>query len=76
MLNLNYQVQTVTMRVSKNKWFWYIIVWCNLKFIYTCCRCGSNDTFTTGETLTFSGGNGVATTVSNDEITITGMQLI
>ena len=33
---------------------------------------GSNDTFSTGGTLTFSGSNGVATTVSNDEITFAG----
>lgn len=33
---------------------------------------GSNDTFTTGGTLTFSGSNGVATTVSDDEITFAG----
>ena len=33
---------------------------------------GSNDTFNTGGTLTFSGSNGVATTVSNDEITFAG----
>ena len=39
------------------------------KFIYTCSsNSGSNDTFNTGGTLTFSGSNGVATTVSNDEI--------
>ena len=33
---------------------------------------GSNDTFTTGGTLTFSGSNGVATTVSDDEVTFAG----
>ena len=31
---------------------------------------GSNDTFNTGETLTFSGGTGVTTTVSNNDISI------
>jgi len=30
---------------------------------------GSNDTFNTGETLTFTGGSGISTTVSNNEIT-------
>ena len=33
---------------------------------------GSNDTFSTGGTLTFSGSNGVATTVSDDEVSIAG----
>jgi hypothetical protein len=33
---------------------------------------GSNDTFSTGGTLTFTGGTGIATTVSDDEITIAG----
>ena len=31
---------------------------------------GSNDTYTTGETLTFSGDNSITTTVSDNEITI------
>lgn len=31
---------------------------------------GSNDTFNTGETLTFVGGNGLTTTVSDNQITI------
>lgn len=31
---------------------------------------GSDDTFTTGETLSFSGGAGISTTVSDNEITI------
>lgn len=31
---------------------------------------GTNDTFNTGETLTFAGGNGLTTTVSDNQITI------
>jgi hypothetical protein len=31
---------------------------------------GSNDTYTTGETLTFTGDNSISTTVSDNEITI------
>lgn len=33
---------------------------------------GSTDSFSTGGTLTFSGSNGVATTVSDDEVTFAG----
>jgi hypothetical protein len=34
---------------------------------------GTNDTYTTGETLTFSGGNGIATVVSDNNIAINGV---
>ena len=33
---------------------------------------GSNDAYTTGNVLTFSGGSGITTTVGDDEITIAG----
>ena len=33
---------------------------------------GTDDTYTTGNILTFSGGSGITTTVGNDEITIAG----
>ena len=34
---------------------------------------GTNDTYTTGETLTFTGGNGIATVVSDNSIAINGV---
>jgi hypothetical protein len=34
---------------------------------------GTNDTYTTGETLTFSGGNGIATVVTDNNIAINGV---
>jgi hypothetical protein len=34
---------------------------------------GTNDTYTTGETLTFSGGNGIDTVVSDNNIAINGV---
>jgi len=33
---------------------------------------GTNDTYTTGETLTFTGGNGITTVVSDNQIAING----
>ena len=34
---------------------------------------GDNDTYTTGETLTFAGGNGISTVVSDNNISINGV---
>ncbi|MGY8868062.1 MAG: hypothetical protein ACKVJK_20850, partial [Methylophagaceae bacterium] len=34
---------------------------------------GTNDTYTTGETLTFTGGNGISTVVTDNTIAITGV---
>ena len=42
---------------------------------FTLADSGSNDTFSTGGTLTFSGGEGIDTTVSDDEITIAAEML-
>ena len=55
---------------SKKRLKWRLrICYCNIKFTLS-ADSGSNDTFSTGGTLTFTGGEGIDTTVSDDTITI------
>jgi hypothetical protein len=49
------------------------LAWATVVSDFTLSDGSTTDTFATGETLTFTGGTNITTTVSNNEITFTGL---
>ena len=49
------------------------LAWATVVSDFTISDGSTTDTFTTGDTLTFTGGTNITTTVSNDQVTITGL---